>query len=283
MDKNELLEIENIEIKLLLDAIYLKYGYDFNNYIKSHVKRRVLNRVALNELDSILQLTSEILYNRNVFDQLLMDLSINVTEMFRFPLFFKEIRKHVIPLLKTYPSITIWHAGCSTGEEVVSMAILLEEEGLLDRSRIYATDINKTVLDIAKTGIYPISEIKNWTKNYQEAGGKNSFSKYYTAKYDSVIMDQNLYKNMVFLEHNLSQDKKFISANLIICRNVLIYFDKTLKEIVLDLFDESLIPGGVLGLGSKENIMLIESILKLDVVSIEAKIFSKKVTSDYGE
>lgn len=281
MDKKELLDIENIELKLLLDAIYMRYGYDFKNYTKSHVKRRVLNRVELNELDNITQLTNEVLYNSEVFNQLLLDLSINVTEMFRFPLFFKELREHVIPLLKTYPSINIWHAGCSTGEEVVSMAILLDEEGLLERSRIYATDINKKVLDIAKQGIYPISEIKKWTKNYQEAGGKKSFSNYYTAKYDSVIMHQNLYENMVFLEHNLTQDKEFIGANLIICRNVLIYFNKTLKEKVLKLFDDSLINGGVLGIGSKENISFTSISTKLYVLSKDAKIYCKKVESGY--
>jgi len=283
MDKNELLDIENIELKLLLDAVYLRYGYDFKDYTKSHVKRRVLNRVELNKLDNITQLTSEVLYNFDTFHELLMDFSINVTEMFRFPLFFKELREHVIPLLKTYPTINIWHAGCSTGEEVMSMAILLNEEGLLERSRIYATDINKEVLEIAKKGIYPISEIKKWTKNYQEAGGKKSFSDYYTAKYDSVIMNQNLFKNIVFLEHNLIQDKKFISANLIVCRNVLIYFNKELKEKVLTLFDDSLINGGVLGIGSKECIKFRGIYDKFDVLSEAAKIFCKKVESGYGE
>ncbi len=283
MDKKELLDIENIELKLLLDAVYMRYGYDFKDYTKSHLKRRILNRVELNQLDNISQLTSEVLYNSDVFNQLLLDLSINITEMFRFPLFFKDLRKHVIPLLKTYPSINIWHAGCSTGEEVVSMAILLDEEGLLERSRLYATDINKNVLDVAKKGIYPISEIKKWTKNYQEAGGKKSFSNYYTAKYDSVIMDQNLYKNMVFLEHNLTQDKEFISANLVICRNVLIYFNKTLKERVFELFDSSLISGGVLGIGSKESLGFTSIKSKYDVLSKDSKIYGKKVESDYEE
>lgn len=276
MNKIDLLETENIELKLLIDAIYLKYGYDFNHYTRSHVKRRVLHRVKENGLENITQLTSDILYDGASFNQLLKDLSINVTEMFRYPLFFKEIRKHVLPLLKTYPSINIWHAGCSTGEEIVSMAILLEEEGLLERSRIYATDINKEVLEIAKKGIYPISEIKLWTKNYQEAGGAESFSKYYTAKYDSVIMDQKLYKNIIFLEHNLTQDQKFISANLIICRNVLIYFDNRLKGEVLGLFEESLITGGILGLGSKESLTFLGEGSNFDILSREAKLFLRK-------
>lgn len=276
MNKIDLLETENIELKLLIDAIYLKYGYDFNHYTRSHVKRRVLHRVKENGLENITQLTSDILYDGASFNQLLKDLSINVTEMFRYPLFFKEIRKHVLPLLKTYPSINIWHAGCSTGEEIVSMAILLEEEGLLERSRIYATDINKEVLEIAKKGIYPISEIKLWTKNYQEAGGAESFSKYYTAKYDSVIMDQKLYKNIMFLEHNLTQDQKFISANLIICRNVLIYFDNKLKGEVLGLFEESLITGGILGLGSKESLTFLGEGSNFDTLSREAKLFLRK-------
>ncbi|UUV18771.1 protein-glutamate O-methyltransferase CheR [Fusobacteria bacterium ZRK30] len=277
MNEKELLEIENIELQLLIEAIYSRYGYDFKNYTKSHLKRRILRRVKLDNLKTITQLTERILYDREVLKQILLDLSINVTEMFRFPKFFKDLREDVIPLLKTYPSINIWHAGCSTGEEVISMAILLKEEGLLNRVNIYATDINKKVLDIAKEGIYTIEDVKKWTKNYQEAGGKKSFSDYYVAKYDHAIFDQDLLKNVTFLEHNLVIDKTFIDANLVICRNVLIYFNKELQNQVLELFEESLIPGGMIGIGSKENLRFTSVNEKFESITVTTKIYKKKI------
>ena len=208
--------------------------------------------------------------------QVLLDLSINVTDMFRFPNFFKDLREEVIPFLKTYPSINIWHAGCSSGEEVISMAILLKEEGLLNRVNIYATDMNEQVLDIAKEGIYPIENVKKWTKNYQEAGGKKSFSDYYIAKYDHAIFDKDLLKNVTFLKHNLVIDKIFIDANLILCRNVLIYFNQELQNQVLELFEESLISGGVIGIGSKENLRFTSVNEKFDSITA-TKIYKKKI------
>jgi len=277
MNEKELLEIENIELKLLSEAIYLRYGYDFKDYTKSHLKRRVLRRVKLDDLKNITQLTERLLYDRNALEQILLDLSINVTEMFRFPQFFKDLRENVIPILKTYPSVNIWHAGCSTGEEVISMAILLKEEGLLNRVNIYATDINKKVLEIAKEGIYPIEEVKKWTKNYQNTGGKKSFSDYYVAKYDHAIFDQDLLKNVTFLEHNLVIDKTFIDANLIICRNVLIYFNKKLQNQVLELFEESLIPGGLVGIGSKENLRFTSVNENFESITAASKIYKKKI------
>lgn len=277
MNELKLLEIENIELKLLIDAIYLSYGYDFRDYTKSHLKRRILRRVKLDNLKSITALTEKILYDKDTLVQILLDLSINVTEMFRFPQFFKDLRKHVIPLLKTYPSINIWHAGCSTGEEVMSMAILLKEEGLLNRVNIYATDINKKVLEIAKDGIYKVEDIKKWTNNYQEAGGKKSFSDYYVAKYDHVIFDQDLLKNITFLKHNLVIDKTFINANLIICRNVLIYFNKKLQDHVLELFKESLISGGIIGIGSKESLRFTSVNEKFESITTATKIYKKKI------
>lgn len=277
MNEIELLEIENLEIKLLIEAIYLRYGYDFKNYTKSHLKRRILRRVKLDDLKNITQLTGKMLYDREVLKQILLDLSINVTEMFRFPKFFKDLRENVMPLLKTYPSINIWHAGCSTGEEIISMAILLKEEGLLNRANIYATDINGNVIDIAKEGIYTIEDVKKWTRNYQEAGGKSSFSDYYVAKYDHAIFDQDLLKNVTFLEHNLVIDKTFIDANLIICRNVLIYFNKKLQNQVLELFEDSLIPGGVIGIGSKESLKFTSVNEKFENINSSTKIYKKKI------
>ncbi|MCH4887881.1 protein-glutamate O-methyltransferase CheR [Acidaminobacter sp. JC074] len=281
MDEKELLDIENIEIKLLLDAIYMRYGYDYRDYTLSHVKRRVLYRLERSGCKTISELMSKVLYDYETFGLLQVDLSINVTEMFRYPQFFTDLREKVIPMLKTYPSIKIWHAGCSTGEEVVSMAILLKEEGLLGKSTIYATDINEHVLAIAEKGIYDIKHVQAWTKNYQEAGGNRSFSEYYTAKFDSVIFDQDLYDHIVFTKHNLIQDKQFITANLIVCRNVLIYFNKGLKNTVLDLLDDSLVAGGILGIGSKESLQFTSLEGKYDTLSSKGRIYKKQSGLDY--
>ncbi len=277
MDEKELLKIQNIEMKLLIEAISLKYGYDYSDYTKSHLKRRLIRRMSLENYTSLTQLTEKVLYDKDMFEQVFWDLSINVTEMFRFPKFFKDLREHVIPILKTYPTINIWHAGCSTGEEVLSTAILLEEEGLLNRTTIYATDINKKVLETAKEGIYSIDNIKKWTKNYQESGGVKSFSDYYTAKYDHVIFDSNLLENVTFLEHNLVTDQKFIDTNLIICRNVMIYFNVKLQRKVINLFEESLIPSGFLGIGSKESLNTSSTDSKFINVTTDTKIYKKHV------
>lgn len=272
-----ILEIEDIEIEVLLHAIFLKYGYDFKNYSKSHIKRRIKRRMVLSHIEKISQLTEKVLYNKEFFGQILLDLSINTTEMFRFPQFYLALRKEVIPILRTYPSIKIWHAGCSTGEEIFSMAILLKEEGLLDKTRIFATDINTKVIDVAKEGIYSSKDVKKWTQNYQNTGGINSFANYYNAKFDSVIFDSELIKNVTFMEHNLVTDKSFIEANLIICRNVLIYFNKELQNNVLKLFLNSLLPGGILGLGSKEHLKFTEVSNEFEVVSLPCKLFKKKI------
>lgn len=266
----------NIELDLLLEAVYRKYGYDFRDYSRAHVKRRLYNRIRQHDLQSFSQLQHLLLYNEHTFQEVLRDLSINVTEMFRDPAFYAKMRTEVIPLLKTYPYLKIWHAGCSTGEEVYSFAILLHEEGLYERSQIYATDFNPDVLETAKRGIYPTARIKEYTLNYQEAGGKDSFSNYYTARYDAVIFDAALKKNIVFAEHNLVTDSVFAEAHLIICRNVLIYFNRSLQNKVLQLFSESLIKGGFLGLGSKENIIFSPIENSYKTIDSEQKIYQKK-------
>ncbi len=267
----------NLEIELILQAIFNKYGYDFRNYSKAHVKRRLLNRLHASKLKSISEMQHKVLYEPDYFETLLRDLSINVTEMFRDPGFYLALRKEVIPILKTYPFFKVWHAGCSTGEEVYSFAVLLMEEGIYDRAQIYATDFNHDVLDIAKKGIYPIERIKEYTANYQAAGGTQSFSDYYMANYDSVIYDQSLKKNLVFAEHNLVTDSVFAEVNLIICRNVLIYFNKELQNRVISLFYESLINGGYLGLGSKETLQFTNKYEKFAVVNNDEKIYKKKL------
>ena len=273
-DKNQII---NIEIDLILEAIFNKYGYDFRNYSKAHVKRRLLNRLITSNLKSISEMQHKVLREPDFFEIMLRDLSINVTEMFRDPSFYKALRKEVIPVLKTYPFIKIWHAGCSTGEEVYSFAVLLKEEGLYDRAQIYATDFNHDVLDIAKKGIYPIDRIKEFTANYQAAGGTQSFSDYYMANYNSVIFDQSLKKNLVFAEHNLVTDSVFAEVNLVICRNVLIYFNKDLQNRVIDLFYDSLNNGGYLALGSKETIQFTSKADKFDTINAKEKIYKKKI------
>ena len=277
MNKENINDNINIEIKLLLEAIFTKYGYDFSNYGKAHIRRRILHRLNTSGLSSISEIQHKALYDHDFFELILRDLSINVTEMFRDPSFYKFFREEVVHILKTYPFIKIWHAGCSTGEEVYSMAILLQEEGLYDRTQIYATDFNKVVLQTAKEGIYPISKIKEFTYNYQKAGGKNSFSDNYTAKYESVILNKSLKKNMVFAEHNLVTDNVFAEVNVVICRNVLIYFDKELQNRVFNLFETSLINGGYLCLGSKENLRFSNNFRKFSIVSDKERIYKKKL------
>lgn len=268
----------NIEIDLILQAIFQKYGYDFRNYSKAHVKRRLLNRISTSNLQSISELQHKVLHDQEYFEILLRDLSINVTEMFRDPGFYLAMRKEVLPILKTYPFFKVWHAGCSTGEEVYSFAVLLKEEGIYDRAQIYATDFNRDVLEIAKKGIYPIDRIKEFTANYQAGGGTQSFSDYYMANYNSVIYDQSLKKNLVFAEHNLVTDSVFAEANLIICRNVLIYFNKELQNRVVTLFNDSLINGGFLGLGSKETLQFTNQAKNFDIINSDEKIYKKRIS-----
>ncbi len=267
---------EEIEIRLLLEAIRLKYGYDFSGYSKVHIKRRILRRLSLSDYKSVLDMLPQVLRDRAFFESLLTEFSINVTEMFRDPSFYKAFRRDVVPVLKTYPFIRIWHAGCSTGEEVYSMAILLKEEGLYDRAQIYATDFNETVLQKAKEGIYPIHTVKDYTHNYQLAGGEASFADYYLADYDSVILDQSLRKRIIFADHNLVTDGVFGEMNVVICRNVLIYFGKELQNRVIGLFYDSLCHGGFLCLGSKESLKFTSRAEHFQSFAENEKIFRKR-------
>jgi chemotaxis protein methyltransferase CheR len=269
--------IQNTEIDLLFESVFRIYGYDFRNYNKAHIRRRILHRITNLKLESVSQFQHFVLHSEGYFDQLLRDLSINVTEMFRDPGFYRSMRNEVLPILKTYPYLKIWHAGCSTGEEVYSLAILLQEEGLYDRTLIYATDFNPDVLETAKKAIYPLSRIKEYTLNYQASGGTHSFSDYYIANYDSAIFNPSLKKNVVFAEHNLVTDSVFAEVNLIICRNVLIYFNKDLQNKVVNLFTDSLVKGGFLGLGSKENLMFTDVYDLFQVIDHKEKIYKKKM------
>lgn len=272
----ENLENQNIELQLLLQAIYLKYGYDFRDYAKASVKRRIQHRMNKEGLHNISEMQHKLLYDIKFFETLLLDLSINVTEMFRDPSFYLAIRRYVIPVLKTFPFLKIWHAGCSSGEEVYSMAIVLKEEGLYERTQIYATDMNQAILKQAKEGIFPINRLKQYTENYQKAGGQESFSNYYDAHYEHVIIDSQLKQNILFSDHNLATDGVFGEMNLIMCRNVLIYFTRELQNRALSLFAHSLCEGGILCLGAKETIRFSDCSEQFDDLVKEEKIYLKK-------
>ena len=247
-------ELERTEIELLLEGIFREYGFDFRAYAYSSLRRRLWKRVEAEQLSNLSELQARVLHDRDAMERLLLDLSVNVTAMFRDPVFHATFRTDVVPLLRTYPFIRIWHAGCSTGEEVYSMAILLEEAGLYDRARIYATDINEVVLQQARRGIFPLERMQEYTENYIRAGGRKSFSEYYTAKYDGALFSPSLTRNVVFSQHNLVTDRSFSEFNVIFCRNVLIYFDRELQNRVHSLFYDSLVMFGILALGSKESL-----------------------------
>lgn len=267
---------EQLEIQLLLEAIYRKYGYDFREYSLAHTKRRLEYRRAIEGMSNYSQMQHKVINDARFFDQMLLDLSINVTEMFRDPWFYKKVRELIIPHLQTYPFVKIWHAGCSAGQEVYSMGIMLEEEGMKDRAQIYATDFNEAILEKAKKGIYPMDLVRQYTTNYQAAGGNASFSDYYIADYDSVIMKLALRDKMLFTPHNLATDGVFGEMNVIFCRNVLIYFNRELQNRVFKLFYDSLVPGGFLCLGSKESLRFSDIADKFDLVSEKEKIYRKK-------
>ena len=268
-------KLEKIEIELLLEGVYRHYGFDFRSYAYSSIRRRLWKRIDAEGLPTVSALGARVLHEPEMMDKLLMDLSINVTAMYRDPTFYVAFREHVVPLLRTYPFFRIWHAGCSTGEEVYSMAILLEEEGLYDRARIYATDINEVVIHRAKDGIFPLDRMQEYTENYIRAGGKRSFSEYYIAKYDGALFKPSLLRNVVFSQHNLVTDRSFSEFNVILCRNVLIYFDKSLQQRVHGLFSESLAMFGVLALGNKETLKFSACEDLYESLSDREKIYRK--------
>jgi chemotaxis protein methyltransferase CheR len=268
-------KLEDIEIELLLEAIYRYYHVDFRNYSRVSVKRRIWHMIHLEGLPNISALQEKILHNRDYMERFLHNLSITVTSMFRDPSFYLALRNKVIPTLRTYPFIRIWHAGCSTGEEVYSMAILLQEEGIYHRCRLYATDINERVLQHGKAGIFTLTNMQEYTQNYLQAGGKKSLSEYYTAGYDSVVFDTSLKKNMIFSLHNLVSDRSFNDFNIIVCRNVLIYFNKTLQANVHKLFYQSLTKFGILALGRQETIRFSPHELDYEILDNDEKIYRR--------
>jgi chemotaxis protein methyltransferase CheR len=248
--------IEEVEVDLLLEAVYRLRGFDFRDYARASLRRRIQNRLIVEKVDTITQLLDRILHNESCMDRFVLGLSVNVSAMFRDPGFFRALRERVLPLLRTSPYIRIWQAGCSKGEEIYSLAILLAEEGLIDRCRIYATDINERVQEQARAGIYPHELMQTYTQNYIQAGGTRSFSEYYTAAYDHAIFRPALHESVVFAKHNLVTDGPFNEFHLILCRNVMIYFNRRLQDRVHHLLYDSLAKVGVIGLGSKETLSL---------------------------
>jgi chemotaxis protein methyltransferase CheR len=252
--KDTFKDVEDLETQLLLDAILHRYGYDFRNYAPASLRRRVRMIVGQEGVLSISALQERLLREPTCMARFITNLSVPVTAMFRDPAFYRAVRSEIIPLLRTYPFVRIWHAGCSTGEEVYSLAILLTEEGLYERCRIYATDLSDATLERAQRGIYDLARMRDYTQNYQSFGGRQEFSSYYTADRGRVVFSPRLRKNVVFSQHNLVSDGPFNEFNLILCRNVMIYFDRTLRDRVLNLLDSSLCRFGVLGIGRKESL-----------------------------
>lgn len=244
----------DIELKLLLEAIYLKYQHDFRHYSVSSLRRRLTQALTDLGFATLSQLQEKILRDATLFSRLFQYLTVQVSEMFRDPSYFRAIREQVVPVLQTYPSIKVWVAGCSTGEELWSLAILFAEEGIAERTVLYATDINADALRQAESGIYPLDRLKNFSQNYLAAGGKRSLSDYYHAAYGAAKFSQSLKTRVVFADHSLATDSVFLEAHLVSCRNVLIYFDRGLQDRALGLFSDSLVRRGFLGLGSKESL-----------------------------
>jgi chemotaxis protein methyltransferase CheR len=249
--------VEALELELLLEAIYRHHGYDFRGYARTSIRRRIAKLMRDEQRSTISGLQERVLHDASAWDRFLQGISVNVSAMFRDPHFFLAFRRLAIPLLRTYPFLRIWQAGCSLGEEAYSLAILLEEEGLYDRSLIYATDINEATLRQAREAIFPADLMQKYTQNYLLSGGRRSFSEYYTARYDYAVMRPSLKRNIVFSQHNLVSDGAFNEFNVIMCRNVMIYFSRELQERTHALFYNSLVTFGILGLGAKESLRLL--------------------------
>ena len=269
-------EIEHIEIDLLLEAIYRRYGYDFRSYARASIERRIRQFLASAGCASVSEMIPKVIHDEKFASHLIRYFSIAVTEMFRDPSVYSAIREKVVPLLRTWSHCKIWHAGCATGEEVYSLAIVLREEGIYDRATIYATDFNNKALDHAREGIYEMDKLQEATRNYQQAGGKRSFSEYYHARYKAAAMDSSLKERLVFSSHNLASDSVFGEMHLIFCRNVLIYFNRDLQNRALGLFTESLVHGGFLCLGTKEDLRFTDFRDQYEVVDDKARIYKKK-------
>jgi chemotaxis protein methyltransferase CheR len=268
--------VPDIEIRLLVEAVYLRYGHDFRDYAPASLKRRVLQAQQRMGAASISALQERVLHDADQFAHLLQYLTVPVSEMFRDPEYFLALRRHVVPVLRTYPSLKVWVAGCSTGEEAYSMAILLQEEGLLERTILYATDINHGSLEKARKGIFSLEAMQGFTRNYQRAGGTRSFSDYYTAAYGGALFDKRLRDSITFADHSLATDAVFSEMQLVSCRNVLIYFNRALQDRALGLFHDSLAHRGFLGLGSKETLDFSAYAERFEPVSRPDRLYRRR-------
>lgn len=266
---------EDIELDVLLEAIYQRYGYDFRKYAKAHIKRRLAYLIGKEKIPSFSHLQYRVLREEEVMQKVIEQLSINVTEMFRDADFFMEFREKVISHLRTCPRIKIWHAGCSTGEEVYSMAILLKEAGIYNRCQIYATDYNEKVIQKAKTGIYELSQMQDYTKGYMQAGGEHAFSDYYLANNGKAMMIQELKENISFFTHNMVSDHIMGEMDVIICRNVFIYFSRSLQNEVATKFNQAIRKEGFICLGNKESLEHTSIVKHYEKVAEEVKIYKK--------
>jgi chemotaxis protein methyltransferase CheR len=266
----------DIELELLIDAIYLKYHYDFRRYAVASLKRRLTTAMARFECRTLSQLQDKVLHEPAVFPALLNYLTVQVSEMFRDPGYFRSLRREVVPLLRTYPSLKVWVAGCSTGEEAYSLAILLREEGLLARTLIYATDINAQALQKAEAGVYDVDRIAGFTENHRKSGARSSLSDYYTAAYGRAVFDQTLRQHIVFSDHSLATDSVFAEVQLVSCRNVLIYFNRELQDRAVGLFRDALCRGGFLGIGAKESLRFSPHAVGFVEFAREDRIFQKR-------
>ncbi len=280
IEEVEVNELQEIEINLLLEGLYQMYGYDFRGYVRASLTRRILNRMKAERLPSITALLEKVLHDKGYLERLLNDLSIRMTEMYRDPSFFAAFRTQVVPLLKNLPEIRIWHAGCATGEEVYSMAILMMEEGLADKTKIYATDMNEKALLAAQKGAFPLKKMQQYTKNYLKAGGKKAFSEYYTTDHQFAYFFPILEENLFFAQHNLVTDGSFNEFHVILCRNVMIYFDNQLQQQVHSLMHNSLADGGFIGLGNKESILFMPKGMQYQEFIPHEKIYRKVAMPD---
>jgi chemotaxis protein methyltransferase CheR len=276
MDAKGLMEAhDELEMRLLLDAIFHRYHYDFREYSLASVRRRLGQAARTLGCETFSALQDRVLHDPACFTTLLQYLTVQVSDFFRDPAFFRAFREHIVPVLRTYPSLKIWIAGCSTGEEVYSFAILLREEGLLDRTILYATDINPEALRAAEAGIYPVDRLRIFTQNHQSSGAPCSLATYYTANYGSAVFDRSLRKNVVFADHSLATDAVFAETQVVSCRNVLIYFERALQDRAISLFRESLCARGFLGLGAKESLRFSDQEPHFDVFMREERWYQR--------
>lgn len=277
------IELKRIEVDLFVSALKRRYGFDFSQYAPASLTRRVRQLMHVHHCDSISALTARLLHKADFVTQVIEGLSVPVSEMFRDPLMFRALREQVLPLLASYPRINVWQAGCAYGQEVYSLAILLEEAGLYERSHIFATDFNPSALKRAHEGIYPAKDAQLWSRNYIEAGGSQSLSSYYNARYDFIRLHERLRKNITFTNHNLVTDKVFCEAHLVLCRNVLIYFSNPLQDRTLALFRDSLVRGGYLCLGLRESLDFAPAAADFTAVDASQRLYRRKLQGPSGE